>query len=160
MKKLVIGFIAASFCLTAVAQNIKDLSFLSGKWITTTDWGDMEEYWSEPMGNCMTCAFRCVKDGKAVFYEFIVIEQQADSLPVMKLRHFNPGNIAWEDKEHPHAYPLVKLERNQARFESRDKRTVMTFTRVSKEKLTVILERTDKDEKQAINTFNYSLSAH
>jgi hypothetical protein len=36
----------------------------------------------------------------------------------------------------------------------------MTFTRVSKEKLTVILERTDKDEKQAINTFNYSLSAH
>lgn len=112
MKTMITVLIASFFCLVAEAQNIQDLSFISGKWATTTEWGDLEEYWSEPLGNCMTCTFRCVKDGKVLFYEFIVIEQQSDSIPVIKLRHFNPGNIAWEDKEHPYLYPLQKTERN------------------------------------------------
>lgn len=152
--------IAASFFVgsTCLAQNIQDLSFISGKWTATMSWGNLEEYWSEPMGNCMMCTFRCVNNGKVIFYEFIVIEQQQDSVPVMKLRHFNPGSIAWEDKETPYAYPLVRLETNKARFESADKKTAMTFVRVAKEKLMVILERTDKDGKPAIDTFDYTLA--
>jgi hypothetical protein len=140
------------------AQDMKSLAFISGKWTATMSWGNLEEYWSEPMGNCMMCTFRCVNNGKVIFYEFIVIEQQPDSLPVMKLRHFNPGNIAWEDKNTPYIYPLVKIEKNKARFESPDKKTAMTFLRVAHEKLMVILERTDKEGKQAIDTFDYTLS--
>ena len=105
MKKL--AFISLFIVWSAEAlyaqippKDIKALAFISGKWKTTTSWGDMEEYWSEPMGNCMVCAYRCVKDGKVVFYEFIVIEQMTSG-PVMKLRHFSPGNIAWEDKDKP-----------------------------------------------------------
>ena len=56
-------------------KNIKDLAFMSGNWKTHSAWGDMEEHWSEPLGNSMMCAYRCVKDGKVIFYEFIVIEQ-------------------------------------------------------------------------------------
>jgi hypothetical protein len=161
MSKNILAFLLLALSLVtlrAEAQKIQDLSFISGKWTASMTWGDLEEYWSEPLGNCMTCMFRCVKNGKVVFYEFIIIEQQQDSVPVMKLRHFNPGNIAWEDKEKPYAYPLVKWETNKARFESPDRKTSMTFIRVAPENLTVILERTDKEGKPVIDTFDYSRS--
>jgi hypothetical protein len=138
-------------------REIKDLSFMAGKWITKGEWGDMEENWSAPMGNSMMCSYRCVKDGKIVFYEFIVIEQQAEG-PVMKLRHFSPGNIAWEEKDKPYDYPLMFLDLDDkvARFERPDKKTSLTFQRVSLDKLKVTLERQDKDGKWVQDEFNYS----
>lgn len=138
-------------------REIKDLSFMAGKWITKGEWGDMEENWSAPMGNSMMCSYRCVKEGKIVFYEFIVIEQQAEG-PVMKLRHFSPGNIAWEEKDKPYDYPLMFLDLDDkvARFERPDKKTSLTFQRVSPDKLKVILERQDKDGKWVQDEFNYT----
>jgi hypothetical protein len=162
MKKLLSGFCLAWFLFSpAVAQvpvkEIKDLSFMAGKWITKGEWGDMEENWSAPMGNSMMCSYRCVKDGKIVFYEFIVIEQQTEG-PVMKLRHFSPGNVAWEEKDKPYDYPLMFLDLDDkiARFERPDKKTSLTFQRVSSDKLKVILERQDKDGKWVQDEFNYT----
>ena len=138
-------------------SNISDLSFMAGKWTAKSEWGDMEENWSEPFGNSMMCSYRCVKDGKVVFYEFIVIEQTATG-PVMKLRHFSPGNIGWEEKDKPYEYPLMFLESDRARFERPDKKTALTFHRLSETKMTVILEREDKDGKWVQDEFNYTLS--
>ena len=140
----------------APVKHINDLSFMSGRWITKSAWGDMEENWSTPLGNSMMCSFRCVKDGKVVFYEFIVIEQTPTG-PVMKLRHFSPGNIAWEEKDKPYEYPLMFLEPDRARFERPDKKTALTFHRISKEKMNVFLERQDKDGKWITDEFNYTL---
>lgn len=138
-------------------RDIKDLAFLAGRWTTTTEWGDMEEHWSKPMGNSMMCSYRCVKDGKVVFYEFIVIEQ-GPSGPVMKLRHFSPGNIAWEEKDKPYEYPLMFLDADRARFERPDKKTALTFYRPSHNKLEVVLDRQDKDGKWIQDEFHYTLS--
>jgi hypothetical protein len=138
-------------------KNIKDLAFMAGKWTTHSAWGDMEENWSEPMGDCMMCAYRCVKDGKVIFYEFIVIEQ-TDTGPVMKLRHFSPGNIGWEDKDKPYEYPLMFLEPDKARFERPDKKTALTFHRTSPETMQVILERQDKSGRWVEDIFDYKLS--
>lgn len=151
-----IAFFVKSNGQTSI-KNIKDLSFMAGRWTTTTEWGDMEESWSEPMGNCMMCAYRCVKDGEVVFYEFIVIEQ-TEKGPVMKLRHFNPGNIGWEDKDSPYEYPLMFLEEDRARFEHPNKKTALTFYRSDKNKMQVILDRKDKDGKWVQDEFNYTLA--
>jgi len=140
-------------------KSINDLSFMAGRWTTTTEWGDMEENWSKPMGNSMMCSYRCVKDGKVIFYEFIVIEQ-LESGPVMKLRHFNPGNIAWEEKDKPYEYPLMFLEPDRARFERPDKKTALTFERTSADKMLVVLERQDKDGKWIQDEFHYSLAEY
>jgi hypothetical protein len=137
-------------------KKIKDLSFMAGRWTTQTEWGDMEESWSAPLGNSMMCAYRCVKDGKVVFYEFIVIEQM-ESGPVMKLRHFNPGNIGWEEKDKPYEYPLTFLEPDRARFERPDKKTALTFQRTLETKMLVVLERQDKDGKWIQDEFDYTL---
>jgi hypothetical protein len=141
----------------AAVTDIKELAFMSGKWVTQNDWGDMEENWSVPFGNSMMCSYRCVKDGKVIFYEFIVIEQTATG-PVMKLRHFSPGNIGWEEKDKPYEYPLTFLEPDRARFERPDKKTALTFQRTAKDKLLVILEREDKDGKWVQDEFKYTLS--
>ena len=144
----------ATFCQTPI-RSISDLSFMAGKWVTKGQWGDMEENWSAPMGNSMMCSYRCVKDGKIVFYEFIVIEQHASG-PVMKLRHFSPGNIAWEEKDKPYDYPLIYLDENVARFERPDKKTSLMFERIAPDKLKVTLERQDKDGKWVQDEFNYT----
>lgn len=159
MKATIIA-VCVFFCVAgyAVGQqqpwNIQQLAFMSGHWVTTGAWGEMEENWSEPKGNSMMCAYRCVRDGKVVFYEFIVIEQEADG-PVMILRHFSPGNIAWEDKEEPYRYPLVFLEDSFARFERPDKKTALTFHRVSTDSLKVILDRQEKDGRWVQDVFDY-----
>jgi len=162
MKKLLIlslFFIWTVWAADAQAppKDIKDLAFISGTWKTTSEWGDMEEYWSKPAGNCMMCVYRCVKDGKVVFYEMIIIEQ-TPSGPVMKLRHFNPGLIAWEEKEKPYEYPLMFLETDKARFERPDKKTYITFHRTSQKTLRVILESQDKDGKWQEDVFDYKLA--
>ncbi len=149
-------FLVNTVCGQAPARNMKDLSFMAGKWTTESEWGKMEENWSEPMGNCMMCSYRCVKEGKIVFYEFIVVEQ-TDFGPVMKLRHFSPGNIGWEEKDKPYEYPLMFLEPDRARFERPDKKTALTFERTSKEKMSVVLDRQDKDGKWVQDKFDYTL---
>jgi hypothetical protein len=133
---------------------IKNLAFMAGKWKTETNWGEMEENWSEPLGNCMMCSYRCVKDGKVLFYEFVVIEQ-TDSVPVMRLRHFSPGNIAWEEKDKPYTYPLTFLDVDKARFERPDKKTALTFYRTSPETMKVILERQDDKGNWVEDVFDY-----
>lgn len=138
-------------------KDIKDLAFMAGNWITHSAWGDMETIWSEPFGNSMMSSYRCVKDGKVIFYEFNVIEQ-LDSGPVMKLRHFSPGNIGWEEKDTPYEYPLMFLEPDKARFERPDKKTALTFHRIAPDTLKVILERQDKDGRWVEDVFDYTLS--
>lgn len=139
-------------------KNIKDLAFMAGKWTTHSAWGDMEANWSEPMGNSMMCSYRCVKDGKVIFYEFTVIEQ-TESGPVMKLRHFSPGNIGWEDKDKPYEYPLMFLEPDKARFERPDKKTALTYYRTSPDSMKVIVERQDEEGRWIEDVFDYSLEA-
>jgi len=137
---------------------IVDLAFMTGDWMTTSGWSDMDETWSSPRGNCMMCTFRCVKDGKIVFYEFIVIEQnENDSVPVLKLRHFNPGSIGWEDKDKPYLYPLTLLNGQKAIFERPDKKTIITYERLSKDTLKSVLIQ-ETEEKQKTTEFIYSSS--
>jgi hypothetical protein len=163
MKKLNLLFLISILSISVVhvsngqvpPKNIKDLAFMSGKWTTHSAWGDMEESWSEPLGNSMMCAYRCVKDGKVIFYEFIVIEQM-DSGPLMTLRHFSPGNIGWEEKDKPYEYPLMFLEPDKARFERPDKKTALTFHRTGPDKMKVILERQDKDGRWVEDVFDYT----
>ena len=160
-KPVLLLLLLFNFLCTAYSQvppkNIKDLEFMAGQWMTHSAWGDMEQNWSEPMGNSMMCAYRCVKDGKVIFYEFTVIEQM-DSGPVMKLRHFSPGNIGWEEKDKPYEYPLMFLEPDKARFERPDKKTALTFHRTGPETMKVILERQDKDGRWVEDVFDYQLS--
>jgi hypothetical protein len=162
MKKayLIILFIT-TITFSASAQlkkaSVNDLAFMAGKWTLKHEWGDMEEFWGLPMGDNMVSTFRCVKDGKVVFYEFMAIEQ-SDSIPVMKLRHFNKGSIGWEDKDKPYLMPVIKLAKNEVVFESLDKAVLITYKRIGPLKMDCILDEKGKDGKWKRDIFNYTLS--
>src|SRR5579863_6202246 len=117
--------------------DIKDLSFMTGTWGQHHEWGDMEEFWGPPMGNNMICSYRCVKAGKVLFYEFVVIEQ-SDSVPVMILRHFNPGSVAREEKDKPERYPLVSMNGDNAVFASPAVR--LTYRKIDAIHMDILLE--------------------
>lgn len=132
---------------------LSDLAFMAGQWEVKHAWGDMEEVWEKPMGNSMISTFRCVKDGKAVFYEFVIVEQEGP-IPVMKLRHFNPGSIGWEEKNEPLSYPLVSLKDQRAMFEARDQSLRLIYE-VDADKLDVILEEKNKKGEWEKVVFNF-----
>ncbi|SDG73017.1 hypothetical protein SAMN05421827_11053 [Pedobacter terrae] len=154
---LILAFLC--FSVPAFAQlkkaTVKDLAFMSGTWVQKSDWGDLEEFWSEPNGESMMSSFRCVKNGKALFYEFVVIELE-EGFPVMKMRHFNRGNVAWEDKEKPLLFPLVTLKGKLAVFEMKDKSVRLSYQLIAKNKLTVVLEEKDKNGQLKKDFFSFN----
>ena len=134
---------------------LDQLSFMSGIWKGSMEWGELEEFWSSPQGDNMMGTFRCVKNDKVLFYEFIVIEQSESGVPTMRLRHFDRGSIAWEDKEKPYEYPLVYLDKSKAIFESPDKKTRLMYERINADQLKAILER-EKNGKWEVDEFLYT----
>jgi hypothetical protein len=135
---------------------LSDLGFISGLWQAEWAGGLGEEHWSSSSGDSMVGTFRFVKDGKARFYEFMLIEQTADG-PVLRLKHFNPGLIGWEEKAQVYSYPLIEYRQTVAIFERGDKKSRLTFNRTSKETLSVLLEQT-ADEKKSSEEFKFRLA--
>jgi Domain of unknown function (DUF6265) len=134
---------------------LTDLSFISGLW--RTDWGSGlgEENWSTSSGDSMVGTFRFVKTGKARFYELMLIEQTAEG-PMLRLKHFNPGLIGWEEKAQVYSYPLIEYQPRLAVFERPDKKSRLTFRRTSKTTLSVILDQT-AEGKQNSEEFKFKL---
>ena len=157
LRLLIFCFLLSISTYAQVKADLTQLGFMAGKGEGKMEWGQLEEYWSEPLADNMFCAFRCVQNNKALFYEFILIEQTSIGVPTMKLRHFNPGNIGWEEKDKPHEYPLVELKGKRAVFESADKQTRLIYERQSETKLLAILERI-KDGKKEVDEFIYTLN--
>jgi len=64
--------------------------------------------------------FRWVKDSKVLFYEIEVIEQEGE-LVFLRVKHFDPGLVGWEEKDAPHEFVLVQLDEEGAAFLELDK---------------------------------------
>ena len=128
---------------TVANAKLEDFAFISGHNRGEYDGGVIDEHWSEPAGDSMIGMYRYIKNGKVQMYEFLSIEMVAEG-PILRLRHFNPGLLGWEEKDHVYSYPLISLKSGEAVFELPDKATRMTFRSTSKETLEVTLERTGR----------------
>ena len=119
---------------------VQDLAFLVGRWRGGVAGGLLDEEWSAPSADNMMGMFRYMENGKVQFYEFMSIEA-AETGPVLRLRHFDPGLAAWEDKEGALSFPVASYAENQVVFATPDKSTKLTYRRSQPESLVVILER-------------------
>lgn len=75
---------------------VADLGWLAGSWRGTLGGAAIEEHWSAPEGGEMLGMFRW--DREPPIYELLLIEDAPEGV-VMRLRHFGPGLVAWEEKE-------------------------------------------------------------
>lgn len=90
---------------------IEKLEWLKGYWIGDGFDGVSEEIWTHAADDTMMGMYRHIKDGKVTFYEFMHLTPDG-----MKIKHFNPDLIAWEDKEDFVKFPLQEVTEDKIIF--------------------------------------------
>ncbi len=97
-----------------------ELSWLTGNWLGQNGQDPVEEHWSPLRGNTLMGMFRWVKDGKVRFYELIAIEQEGEFV-FLRIKHFYPKLVGWEEKDSALEFVLVQLKGQEAIFLELDK---------------------------------------
>jgi hypothetical protein len=101
---------------TGAPLDLTELSWLTGTWQGQGLGGFSEEIYSAPRGGSMLGMYRLIVDERAVFYELITIDQQAQTV-VMKLKHFQPDLVGWEEKDQSVSFPFISREGNRYYFQ-------------------------------------------
>lgn len=136
--------------------SVADLAWIAGQWQGTKDGSQLDEHWSAPGGGTMMGMFRWIKNGKILVYEFLAIEDGAKG-PILTLRHFGAGLVAWEEKDAPLRCPLAGGGPGEAAFACESESTRLIFRRMGENGLTVLLEK-QKDGKTRTDEFAYTRS--
>ena len=120
------------------AATLADIAQLSGSWTGTGLGGLSEEIWSKPAAGVMMGMYRLIKDNKPVFYESLWVVEENGTI-VMRLKHFHPNLVGWEEKDKTVDFKFVKKEGKRVFFSG------LTFDFASDKELTIYLALRQKD---------------
>ncbi|MGQ8335307.1 DUF6265 family protein [Sunxiuqinia sp. A32] len=126
---------------------IDQVSWIQGHWRGNAFGGTVEEIWSPPLGGSMMFSFKLVADDIVQFYELGAISEENNTL-ILRLRHFHDNLGAWEEKDHPLEFRLVKITENKAYFEG------FTFEKVNNNEINLYV-LIHSEGKEAEARFNY-----
>lgn len=130
----------------APKASLADVRWLSGAWKGKGMGGTTEEMWSEPAGGAMIGTFRLVNGDAVAFYQFLTLVEENGSL-TLKLKHFNPDMVGWEEKDRSVSFRLVRLTKTAALFNG------LTFKRVGDDRLEIYLAMRGTDGKLREESF-------
>ncbi|HYD89652.1 MAG TPA: DUF6265 family protein [Vitreimonas sp.] len=122
MLKLIKTIVAAAAfsAVAAAAQaqdaTIEDAAWLAGRWVGEGLGGQLEETWAPPAGGQMVGHFRLIRDGAPAFYEIMLMEV-TDRGVRMRVKHFNPDFVGWEERDGWHAFEPVAANEDALEFE-------------------------------------------
>ncbi len=78
----------------------------------------VEEVWSAPAGDNVMGTFRWLApDGSAAMYEILVLTAEKEGI-FLRLRHFGPDLVAWEERDAPKTLRLARAEPRRLVFEA------------------------------------------
>ena len=129
--------------------SVEEMAWLTGNWVGEAFGGLAEDIWSEPLGGAMVGIFRSVVEGEVGFYELFTISEKEGSL-VMRLKHFSPELLGWEEKNEVQEFRLVKIDKGSAWFEGF---TILKSGK-DKQKIFLAMERADGSVREM--EFNYT----
>ena len=98
------------------AIDLEELAWIAGHWGGDAFGGQIEEAWFSPAGRSMSGSFRLVRDGLAVMYELLLLEQDDDGEIYYRFKHVGRGWEPWEETRLE--YRLTALEGRKATFRS------------------------------------------
>ncbi|WP_373497445.1 DUF6265 family protein [Aquiflexum sp.] len=136
---------------TPGAGRLEQMDWLTGYWKGNGLGGECDEIWMPAIDNSMAGVFRFANEGEIQFTEYMVIEQQGESLAI-KLKHFNRDLSPWEAKEDWVEFKLVKIEGQTAYFHG------LTYHR-EEDTLIIRLSLKSKD-KTWVEEFQFEKVAH
>ena len=121
---------------------IKAAEWLVGDWVGIgIDGAEAAESWLPPSAGAMPGIFLQEKlDGSILFTEHMYMSEEAGSL-VLKLKHFNPDMIGWEEKDGMVRFRLLAIEPCAAYF------SALTYRCEGKEGLLVAVRMKAEGEK-------------
>ncbi len=102
--------------LLAATLSFEAFAFLEGDWCGEGLGATVVERWGAPFGGAMTGTMTAVKDGAVWFHEFMVIQMEGDGW-VLRLKHFEPSVVSWEEKDEVVIFPLESVSAGIAEFE-------------------------------------------
>ena len=123
---------------SASAATVDDLAWLEGHWTGTGLGGQCTETWSPAQDGVMLGTFRLAKEGKPVFYEFMVLGV-FDGKLAMRLKHFHGDVTGWEQPEKFVEFRHVRTDGNVIEFEG------LRFVRDGADKMTIYVRLKSKD---------------
>ena len=144
-----------SLCACATARPAPDagsplapLAWFAGTWVGGDDGTHIEEAWSAPSGTSMIGSFRMLKGGAPQFYELMTLEREGEHT-LLRLKHFGPKLLAWEEKEEAPTFRLATVTATEATFENvgTDKVRRIRY-QLAGDALTISLEREGKAPQQ------------
>ncbi len=94
---------------------IADLAWLAGYWTGDGLGGMCEELWMPPSADRMYGTFTLAQEGKIVFSEAMLMVEEEGSV-VLRVKHFDPAFVGWEEKDGYVSFPLVRVGENEAYF--------------------------------------------
>lgn len=97
------------------AATIEDAAMLVGSWTGTAFGQRFEETWNPPSAGTMVGMFKLIGDEGVSFYELMLLTEEEDTL-FLKVKHFNPDFIAWEEKADYVTFKLVKKSPDELHF--------------------------------------------
>jgi hypothetical protein len=142
-----VALLSAAFALPAYAQNrvqpeppptaeqvrvIESASWLAGRWIGEGLGGQIEETWSTPASGQMVGHFRLVRNGVVAFYEICLLDVVDGGLR-MRVKHFNPDFVGWEERDGWHAFDPVSVSEDTLSFDA------LALRRVADDALEIVL---------------------
>lgn len=100
----------------AVHPTIDDFAWFTGHWLGEENGGDewTEETWGAAHDGLILGMFR-QDSPRQTFYELFTLAE-TDAGIELRIKHFNPGLVAWEEKEESVLFQLVEVRENHATF--------------------------------------------
>lgn len=140
---------------SAPSGTFEDLGWITGSWLGTMGDATIEEAWSPQLGPSMLGTFRMVAGDQVKFYEFMSIEKGAEG-PALRIRHFGPRLVAWEDKEGAYVFELETARTGFASFVNRTTSPPerLVYSAQGKKGLVVRLEKS-KNGKPSVSEFHF-----
>ncbi len=105
----------SKYPISAVDAMPADLAWMVGNWSGLHGTDPIDEYWSVLGAGTLMGMFRWVHEGRVRFYEFMTLEREGEEL-ILRIKHFNPGLVGWEEKDESKEFVLVRLEKQEAVF--------------------------------------------
>lgn len=94
---------------------IADFAWLAGYWQGEGLGGQCEEVWGKPNLDRMHGFFSLAQGGKPVFSEAMMLVEHQGSVE-LRLKHFRPDFVGWEQKDKFVTFELVKVAPGEAHF--------------------------------------------
>ena len=130
--------------ISSPPATIGDVNWISGSWSGEAMGGNFEETWNSPSAGTMVGMFKFIKDDKVSFYEILTIVEQRGSL-LLRLKHFTPQLVGWEDKAHSVEFPLVAITESEAKFDG------LLFKKISDDEIHISVVLPGADDTKSTN---------